>query len=169
VIEDLAAAVARGGFAFGRIFRDELEQILGLEVPLRGGFELLRQFRIGSAPGVEGLRSTRRGGGALGLEIGEVGLHFIADVEMRAFRDAEAFFGGIDELRAAFAVALGRAGDFGDAFADDRLGDDDLRLAVVVVLGGFDGAEDRVEVVTVDGHRVPSRSRCKAPACPRSA
>jgi hypothetical protein len=55
---------------------------------------------------------------------------------MRAFRDAEAFFRGIDELSAAFAVAFGGASDFGDAFADDRLGDDDLGLAVVALLGG---------------------------------
>ena len=36
---------------------------------------------------------------------------------------------GIDEFRAAFAVRLGCAGDFGNAFADQRLRDDELRLA----------------------------------------
>ncbi len=44
-------------------------------------------------------------------------------------RQAERLARGIDELRAAFAVRLRRAGDFRDAFADQRPRDDELRLA----------------------------------------
>ena len=69
---------------------------------------------------------------------------------------AETGAGGVDEFRAAFAVALGGAGDFRDAFADQGLGDDHLRAAVVVRLGLFDGGGDGGEVVAVDGDRVPA-------------
>ena len=64
--------------------------------------------------------------------------------------------GAFDEFRTAFAVALGGAGDFRDAFADEGLGDDHLRAAVLVRLGLFDRGGDGGEVVAVDGDRVPA-------------
>ena len=64
--------------------------------------------------------------------------------------------GGIDEFRPAFAVALGGAGDFRDAFSDQGLGDDHLRTAVFVLLGGFNRGGDGGDVLAVDGDRVPA-------------
>ena len=70
-------------------------------------------------------------------------------------RQAETRAGGIDELRATFAVALGRAGDFRDALADGGLGDDDFRAAVGLRFCFFQCGGDGLEVVAVDGDRIP--------------
>ena len=67
--------------------------------------------------------------------------------------------GGFDEFRTTFAVAFGGAGDFGDAFSDQGLGDDHLRAAVFVLLGGFDGSGDGGDALAVDGDRVPALGR----------
>ncbi len=63
---------------------------------------------------------------------------------------------GVHELRAAFAVRLGGAGDFGDAFADERAGDDELRLAVVLLLGAAEGLLHGIEIVAVHDGDVPA-------------
>ena len=75
---------------------------------------------------------------------------------MRAFGDAETFFSCIDKLGSAFAVALGGAGNFRDAFANEGLGNDDLGFAVVGGFCRFDRGLDGVEIMTVDGHCIPA-------------
>ena len=47
-------------------------------------------------------------------------------------RKSETGAGGFGEFRSAFTVALGSAGDFRNALADDRLCYDHLRAAVLL-------------------------------------
>ena len=64
-------------------------------------------------------------------------------------RETEAGASGVGELGAAFAVALLGALDFRNAFADDRLGDDQLRLTGGCLLGAVNGRQNRGLVVAV--------------------
>ena len=139
VVEDLAAAVAGRGLAFGGIFRDELQQIFRAEVLRQRRVEFGLELRVGLAPGLEVFLPALVLAGALRLEFGEVAAHFVAHEEMLVRGQAERRARGVHELRAAFAVRLGGAGDFGDALADERAGDDELRLAVVLFLRAVDG------------------------------
>ena len=90
------------------------------------------------------------------LFLGEKCLRFLGNKEMFVGRKPETGAGGVDEFRPTFAVALGGAGDFGDAFADQRAGDDHLRTAVFVSLGSFNRSSDGGDVLTVDSDRVPA-------------
>ena len=45
---------------------------------------------------------------------------------------------------------------FSDAFSNQGLRDDDLRLAIVGILGHFDRILNGVEIMTVDGHGIPT-------------
>ena len=92
--------------------------------------------------------------------LGEVVARLLRDEEMLV-RQAERLARGVHEFRAAFAVRLGGAGDFRDAFPDQRLRDDHLRLAVVALLGLVQRAQERGHVVAIDGLHVPAE-RLKA-------
>jgi hypothetical protein len=114
-----------------------------------------REFRVGLGPGVVGFLpgfECTLGGGFL---LGEEGLGFLGNVEVLVGGESETRAGGIHEFGAALAVALGGAFDFGNALGDDGFADDDLRPAVVFVLGAFEGFGDFLDMVAVDHHGVP--------------
>ena len=75
--------------------------------------------------------------GVLGAErravLREVRAHLRRDEEV-LLRQTEVLARRVGELRAALAVRLLRAGDLGDALADERLRDDELRLAAARLL-----------------------------------
>ena len=75
---------------------------------------------IGLGPGVVGLLPGGEGGVGCGFLLREEGLGFRGNVKVLVGGKSETGAGGIDEFRAAFAVALGGAGDFRDALADER-------------------------------------------------
>ena len=56
-------------------------------------------------------------------------------------RQTEPFARGIDIFRAGFAVRFKSSLDLGDAFADQRVRDDELRLAVVALFRGVERIE----------------------------
>ena len=60
------------------------------------------------------------------------------------------------EFGASFAMSFRRPGDLGNATTDFCLGDNQLRLAVVVVFGILQCRCNRVQVVAVDGDDVES-------------
>ena len=110
---------------------------------------------VGLGPSRESLLPFGVRGGLLGLAGVEVGAGLGGDIEL-FFRQAEGLAGGVDELHAGFAVALGGALDFGDALADDGLADDQLRLAVLAGAGLVEGGRDRGELVALlDGEDFP--------------
>jgi hypothetical protein len=57
------------------------------------GVELFGQVWIRGTPGEEDFVPFTMDRGALVFQVGEVGLHLIADIEMGAFWKAEAFLG----------------------------------------------------------------------------
>jgi hypothetical protein len=117
--------------------------------------ELGGKRRIGGGPSIvgclPGFELSLRGS----LFLSEEGADLVGHVEVLGWK-SETGAGGVDELRSTFAVGLGGAGDFRDALADDGLGDDDLRLAVLGGLRCGDGTGDGGEVVAIDGHGVPA-------------
>ena len=64
MIEDLATTVACGGFAFGGILGDALQQFGGAEAAVAGGFEFGGESGIGSSPGGKGFVPLGMSGGA---------------------------------------------------------------------------------------------------------
>ena len=92
VVEDFAAAVARGGFALCRILGDELEEVFGLQRAMTCGVEFFGQFGVGSTPGEEDFVPFAMDRGALVLQVGEVaidGVGGIGDVQLRMFVPGE--------------------------------------------------------------------------------
>ena len=81
--------------------------------------------------------------------------HFVGYVES-LFRQAEPLAGSFGKLCAAFTVTGCSAFDFWDALADSGLGDDDLGLTVIVGFSLGDSVVNRSEIMTVDGHSVPT-------------
>ena len=69
-------------------------------------------------------------------------------------REAEALARAINELRAALAVGFRGAGDFGDAFSDERLRDDELRLTGRG-LRIFKRCEECAEIVAINRLNAP--------------
>ena len=111
--------------------------------------ELVGELRVLGLPGVEGLGPGRVGGRELLLARREERAHLGRD-EVGLRRQPEALARRVGELRAALAVRLLRALDLGDALADERLGDDELRLAAARPLGALEGGEERLHLVAVD-------------------
>jgi hypothetical protein len=89
------------------------------------GGEFGGELRIGRPRRRRSCCQASNGLGARPFSLGEVGLSF-GERKNAASAGSRGRLGGVDELGAALAVALGGAGDFGDALADDGLGDDDL-------------------------------------------
>ena len=81
--------------------------------------------------------------------------HFVGYVES-LFRQAKTLAGSFGKLCAAFTVTGCSAFDFRDTLADSGLRDDDLRLSIIVGLSLGDSVANRSEIVTVDGHSVPT-------------
>ena len=81
--------------------------------------------------------------------------HFVGYVES-LFWQAQSLTGSFGKLCAAFTVTSCSAFDFRDTFADSGLSDDDLRLSIIVGLSLGDSITDRSEIMTVDGHSVPT-------------
>jgi FPC/CPF motif-containing protein YcgG len=83
-------------------------------------------------------------------------------------RQAERLAGGIDEFRARFAVRLVCARDFGNAFSDQRMRDDELRFAVVAAFRDVERVEklshvlafDFLDIKAVRLHPLPVSSHC---------
>ena len=84
----------------------------------------------------------------------EVSAHVFADEE-RFLGEAQSLAGFGCKLGAPFTVSSGGACDFGNAFTDNRFGDHDLGLAVVVALGVGDGFRHSLDVVSVNGDGIP--------------
>ena len=61
----------------------------------------------------------------------------------------------LGELRAAFAVTLCRPLHLGNALADDRFGDDQLRFPRLGLFGLVKSLQDRREIVPIDGLHLP--------------
>ena len=93
--------------------------------------------------------------GELRSVIGKVGARPFGDVEV-LFGQTESLAGVIGEFRPALAMTCGRSRDLRNALADDRLGLDQLRLAVAVRLRRGDRSMEGVEIMTIDLHRVPA-------------
>ena len=86
--------------------------------------------------------------------VGKERIYFIRNVEILCGQ-TEILMGFIDEFCAAFTVCFGSAGDFRNAFADDRFGDDDFRAAIVICFGIGECFRDGGKIMTVDGDSVP--------------
>gem|GEM_PF-4319854 len=87
-------------------------------------------------------------GGLAGLAFGEEGARLGRDEELLILQ-AEGLARGVDELHAAFTVALGRSLHLGDALRDDGLADDELGLAVAAGAGLVEGGRDRGDLIGV--------------------
>ena len=98
--------------------------------------------RVSLLPGIILCRELFRVRRKIGTRVG-------AHEEMLAVRQTERLARSIDKLCATFSVGLRRPSDFGDSFPDDRLRDDDLRLASGR-LRPFEGTEESHHVVAVD-------------------
>ena len=86
----------------------------------------------------------------------EIRPNFGRHIESFGGRQPESGAGRFAEFRAAFAMALGGAGHFGDAFADDGFGDDHLGPAVVVGLGFFQRHGEDRQIVAIHRHGIPT-------------
>ena len=113
------------------------------------GRQLLGQLGVLRLPGLEDLGPGRVGGGQLLLAGGEERAHLRRD-EVRLRRQPQTLARRLGELRPTFAVRLLRPLDLGDPPADERLGDDQLRLAAARPLGAHEGGEERLRLVAVD-------------------
>ena len=119
--------------------------------------ELLRQLGVLGFPGVEDLGPGCVAGAELLLARREERAHLRRD-EVLLGRQPQALARGLGELRPPLAVRLLRPLDLGDPLADERLGDDELRLAAARFLGAHERREERLHLVAVDGlHVEPER------------
>ncbi len=100
---------------------------------------------------VEDLGPGRVGGAQLLFTGREERAHLRRD-EVRLRRQSQALARRLGELRPTLAVRLLRPLDLGDPLADERLGDDQLRLAAARPLGAHEGGEERLHLVAV--HRL---------------
>ena len=149
-LEDVLAGFFAGrDLRVGGERRDGGEERLLVGRLLRGS-ELGGEGRVLLLPRSERLRPRVVGRVEALLVLFEERACVVADVIVLRGQ-AEVLPRGLGELRAAFAVRLLRAGDLGDALADDRVRDDDLRLAACRRRRGVVGGEERVHVVAVDG------------------
>ena len=80
---------------------------------------------------------------------GEIFAYIVRD-EVMLLRQPEPFARRLGEFRATFAVRLGCAGHFRDAFSDQGVGDDHLRLSVVALLCDMERVEEDLHVLAVD-------------------
>ena len=80
---------------------------------------------------------------------GEIFAHIVGD-EIMFLRQPEPFARRLGEFGAAFAVRLGCAGHFRDAFPDQGMGDDHLRFPVVALLCDMERVEEGLHVLAVD-------------------
>ena len=81
--------------------------------------------------------------------VGEVGIYILRD-EVMFLRQPERLACGIDKFCASFAMRFVRACDFRDAFADERVRDDELWFPVVAPLRHLKGVEELLHVMSVD-------------------
>ena len=87
--------------------------------------------------------------------IGEISAHVVAHEKMLSSRQTETGASGVDEFGAAFTVTLCRSSHLRDALGDGGLGDDELGLPALGLLGLVDGLKNDGEVVTVDSLHIP--------------
>ena len=155
VIDHLAARRAGSVLVVGRERGD-----LFAEIGRHGGGDAIGEFlgeiRVRLRPCVVGRLPCGEVRGLHGLALREEGFRFLGYEEMLIGRKAESGTGRLDEFRAAFAVRFCGSGHFRDAFPDESLGDDHLRLAVVGCLHVGDGFRDQREVMAIDFHCVPA-------------
>jgi hypothetical protein len=126
-LKDIAAGLAGRDLRIRRELRNQLEEI-GREQVLEGVREFLVTLRMRCLPHLVQAQPLKVRIHELLLVGFEESARLGRDKEVLTFRKSESFPRGINELRAAFTVRLGRARYFGDALADDGAGDDQLRL-----------------------------------------
>mmetsp|Transcript_9229 Transcript_9229/g.15837 ORF Transcript_9229/g.15837 Transcript_9229/m.15837 type:complete len:525 (-) Transcript_9229:48-1622(-) len=91
--------------------------------------------------------------GLVGLEVG-AGL--LRHIPLSALRKTNLHLGILGVPNTSLTVAGVGALHLLNALGNDGLGNDELRLAVVVGLGGLKGLLDGSHVVAVDGHNIPA-------------
>src|SRR5207247_8180190 len=81
--------------------------------------------------------------------LGKVIAHFLRD-EIMFVGQAEAFPRGIDKFCAGFAMCFVRSGNFGNAFADESMRDDELWFSVVPLFRNVQRIEKLLHVLAID-------------------
>ena len=151
-LQHIAAGLAGGDIDGWIERRDDIEEVRSF--PREGVIDFLGQIGVGGAPGGVGCFPR----GVFGLEDGfaffEIGLCLGTD-EKGLLGQAERLAGFGDEFHAGLAVGFVCAADLGNAFSDERLGDDELRLAAGGGFGLRECLSDLVEVVSIDLVDIP--------------
>jgi len=120
-----------------------------------GVVEFLREFGVGSAPFGVGLLPGGVGGREGRAVFFEIGFR-LRRHKKGLLRQAERLAGFGHKFHARLAVGLVRATHFGDAFSNDRLGDDELRLSAGGGLRLGNGVGDFREIVAIDLLDIPA-------------
>ena len=152
-LEHIAAGFA-GGNVDGRIKRrNDIEEVRSFSSD--GVIDFLGQIGVCRAPGGVGFFPSGVFGFEGGFAFFEIGLGLGSDEEGLLW-EAKRFAGFRDEFHAGLAVGFVRAADFGNAFSDECLCDDKLRLTAGGGFGLFNGLGDLVEVVSIDLVDIPA-------------
>ena len=143
-----AARFAGRQFRVLRKLRD-LRQEIGRHFSREAVIEQLRFVGIFRAPRIVGFFPAIILSKQRLFVLGEIVVTFLRD-KIMLVRQAERLAGCIDKFRACFAVCLVCARDFGNAFSDQRMRDDELRFPVVAAFRDVERVEKLPHVLAVD-------------------